>query len=274
MIAYKKGLMKRFDTLFIIIVVTAFIVVYAVSYFMFDMLDASIGYKYGTPIFIISLVTAVYYAFKYYGPQKWEAYTIIVFVTAITWAGTLSTIQKASFICDAIFNKQVDVIVPVVSVTKKFTKSSFSHTNVSITYDNTEVKLETSRTNFFLLQHKKEIRIIIGKTSDYGYYVTKLYTSPGEESQATLLYFKDWWHRNWFWPLLLGGFILIIVLTVVFGKPKPVTLRDEIKVKKPMPFWKAMALIMLIVFGLLLLAYLAVVAYVYLFKGGCQYCGG
>ncbi|MVN91958.1 hypothetical protein [Mucilaginibacter aquatilis] len=266
--------MKRFDKYFLITIVAIFAVVYSLSYFMFDMIDAGTGYKYGTAIFIISLGIAIYYAFKYYGLKKWEAYTLIVFVTAVTWAGTLSTIQKVNFIYGATFNKRNDVVVPVLSVTKKFTKSSFSYTNVSIAYDNKEVKLQTSRTNYFLLQHKKKIRIVIGKSSDYGYYVTKLYTLPGEESHATVLYLKDWWSRNWFWPLLLGGFILIVVLTVVFGKPQPATPIDEIKVKKPVPFWKAMALIMLIVFGLLLLAYLAVLAYVYLFKGGCQYCGG
>lgn len=264
--------MKRYDKIVLASIVAFFAVIYVVAECTFEMTDQRHEYKIGLPLYIICFLITAYYSFRYHGFKKWETYTTLLFASAFFWVGVISTTHKLHYLYDAVVNKQKEVVVKVLSVEKDFVKSSFSHTNVIIAYDNSDVKLETSRINFFVLEHKKQIRIVIGKAGNYGYYVTKLYEEPGERSAARYKYWKFWWSRNWFWPVALLAFILIVVLMVKFGKP-PVTYNyDEIRDKKPVSFWKMMALIMGVLMGIALLLYIGLIVYVYLIRGGCANC--
>ncbi|MDT3405560.1 hypothetical protein [Mucilaginibacter terrae] len=264
--------MKRNEKIVLAVIVAVFTLVYIVAECAFEMTDQRHEYQNGLPIFIICFLITAYYSFRYHGFKKWEAYTTLLFGSAFFWLGIVTTTDKLHYLYDAMVHKQDEAVVKVLSVKKHFVKSSFSYTNVVISYDNNEVEMQTSRINFFLLEHKKNIRIVIGKADGYGYYVTKLYDEPGERSAARYKYWKFWWSRNWFWPAALLAFILVVALMVKFGKPPKTYNYNEIRDKKPVSFWRMMAILMAVLLSLALLLYVGLIAYVYLVHGGCPHC--
>jgi len=264
--------MKLYDKIILIILVAFFIVVYLVTDITFEMTTDYKLFENGLWVYVICVIITAYYCFKYYGPKKWGAYTSLLFASVFFWLGLLNTISKLKLLYNAAFGQKTELVVKIKSVKKEFTKRSFDHTEVTIPFNGHDIEFETSRTNFFALEHKNAIKVVIGSAGPDNYYITKVYWKPGEISTARYKYLKFWWSRNWFLPVLVVGFILAVIISVKFGKPAGHIYRQEFKTKKPVSFWRAMAIVTVVLLSVMLILYLGLITYVYIVHGGCANC--
>jgi|GEM_PF-2267579 len=264
--------MKLYDKIILIILVAFFIVVYVVTDITFEMTTDYKLFENGLWVYVICFIITAYYCFKYNGPKKWTTYTALLFASLFFWFGVLTTTTKLKLLYYAAVNHETELVVKIKDVQKVFSRRSFNGTKVLIPYDGKDIEFETSRTNFFALEHKNAIKVIIGKAGHDNYYITKVYWKPGEISTARYKYLKFWWSRNWFLPVLVVGFILAVIISVKFGKPAGHIYRQEFKAKKPVSFWRAMAIVTVVVLSVMLILYLGLIAYVYIVHGGCSYC--
>lgn len=263
--------MKLFEK-FIIATVALFIIVYVATDATFEMITFNNLFNNGLVLYIFWFTLTAFYAVNKWGFKKQATYTALLIGSAFLWFGSLATIIKIGLLNSAAQGHQTVAVVKINNLRKVFTKSSFDHTAVNITYNNHDIAFETSRTNFFALEGKDSVKVIIGKAPLDNYFITKVFWKEGEISAARNKYWKFWWSRNWFWPVALVVFILIVGIMVKFGKPPTIYNYDEIRNRKPVSFWQMFALIMGTLLGIAFLLYVGLIVYVYLIRGGCPNC--
>jgi hypothetical protein len=235
--------MKLYDKLIIAFVAAIAIIVYIVESVTFEMTTDSRIFTNGLPAFLISVVAAIYFNFKYNSAKKVETYFATFVYSLLLWVIILSTHSKLKFLYYAATRGTTEASIGINNVEKVFRRRRFTETKLTTNYDGKEIVLETSRTNFFALQHKEAVKVLIGKADSNNYYVTKIFWQPGEVSEARLQYWLFWLKRNWLIPVIILGFALAVTIIIKRESPPKVHSRDTFVPPKPWPIWKWLAVI-------------------------------
>lgn len=119
------------------------------------------------------------------------------------------SIKRVDLILSSIVKPSIIKHLPVISVRKVLAgRSGFIHTDVVLKYDNIPLRLEGSRSSYFLLQNKKQITVAIGRTllgEYFGNYVNMPFSSRW---QAFKSYWQDWVQRYWWLAIV---FVLMLL---------------------------------------------------------------
>jgi hypothetical protein len=235
--------MKRFDKIIIALFAAIVIVVYIAASLTFEMRTDGRILNNGLPAYLISVCITAYFCFKYKSAKKVETYFAVFVFSAVLWVVISSTKSKLKFLYYAVTGATTETSIKLINVEKVKYRHSFTGTRVTAYYNGREIVLETSRTNFFALEHKKEIRVLIGKAGAAQYYVTKVFWQPGEVSEAFLQYWLFWLKRNWLIPVIILGLALVVTILINSESPPKVHSRDTFVPPKRWPTWKWLAVI-------------------------------
>ena len=238
--------MKPFEKLTLIIYAVIVIVIYVIGILVFELYTT----KGSSPVFwsclILIFPVSIYYCIRMTNVQGkiWYGYAgnfIISYAVLIFL--TYFTVMKVDLLMSYMLRPSTTVTIPIISVKKSYVKKSFDHTNVTVFYADRNIEFETSRSNFFLLEHKKQINSNIGVSYAGNYYITNFEHSSAEKWEARKAYLKNWWYRNWWLWAFFALFILSIVISVKYFPNSGTKVR-----RKPFSLAQA-AVIWLIIMG-------------------------
>lgn len=190
--------------------------------------------------------------------HKWYAYlsNFVLIYGVLMYSGYVSW-MKSDLILSAVFKPVIVETVPIVSVNKVYSrKLGFQRTDVTILYKNENIKLETRRNVYYLLEHKKALTVTIGRSYTGNYFVTDLHLPATERWSARWTYLKDWASRIWWIPAF---FISVFIGIWLLDKYRPKT--SDIK-PKPIGWKKALIIWMGSMFAIALLAYIGLIIYI------------
>ncbi|RFZ82995.1 hypothetical protein DYU05_12640 [Mucilaginibacter terrenus] len=134
-----------------------------------------------------------------------------------------------------------------------YRKSGWDRTDVTFIYHGQPLTLEASRTAYFLLQHKKQLGVKIGRSYSGNYFVTDIDLPQSERWTARWLYLKDWGWRYLWVPIVIVALIGLISIRVkFFPNVKPIKWSWQ----------KTLLVIMGSIVGVVMLLYVGLVIYV------------
>lgn len=189
---------------------------------------------------------------------KWYGYISYLFITffALVISGCF-LVSKADLLLSAALKPVNTQEVSILDVKKVFQrKVGFDHTDVTILWNQQPLTLQARPNTYFLLEHKKTLKISTGVSFLGNQFITDLHLKPGERSHARWIHLKDWASRNWY---VAAFFLLLIVVACVGSRYFPKN--PQVPVKK-VGFWKAFGIIMGIMVCIALVMYLALIIYV------------
>jgi hypothetical protein len=264
--------MKRYDVFIIVIYIALFIIVYLLDDVTFEMTTGGNLFKNGLITYLLSFSLLIYYSLKYRYLKKITSYATLLVVSGLFWISVSTTINKCKLLYYAAINEEAEATVDIVNLKQVFHKHNFDYTKIEILYKGEKIRLETSRTDFFALQNKKAIKVMIGNAGSDNYYITKVYWRPGEMSRARSEYRQFWIKRNWFVPVSIVLFVIGIFVSIRYGKSNNISSEQALKAKRK-PAWVMVLMILGMVFAIVMIFYLLLLAYILIKFGNCNYCG-
>ncbi|MBO0929750.1 hypothetical protein [Fibrella aquatilis] len=107
----------------------------------------------------------------------------------------------------------------VVYVNKHYARTTYIGSTIGIEHDGKVLRFESSRTNFFLLRHKRCIRAEIGQVAPSFYYIRNLQLGPGERRRARVDFWAFWLKKEGTFLVWIAAFGLVAwVVSLLFGK--------------------------------------------------------
>jgi len=177
------------------------------------------------------------------------SYAVLIFITYFS-------LMKVDLLVSYLLRPSTTVTIPIISVKKSYVKKSFDHTKVTVFYGSRNIEFETSRSNFFLLEHKKQINSNIGVSYAGNYYITNFEHSSAEMWAAKEAYLKNWWSRNWW---IWAFFALFILSVVILAKYFP-NVGRKVR-KKPFSLARAAVIWLVIMAGIFVIAIAGIYLY-------------
>ncbi|MVN91569.1 hypothetical protein [Mucilaginibacter aquatilis] len=168
-------------------------------------------------IAVMPLVAYTIYLGKEIFFSKWY-YGIILTISTfgIYFFAAYFSLLNIDLLVSAAFGPAKKMVLPVERVERVFArKAGFVHTNVTIKYNHRLYVLEGTRTSYYYLRDKKQLRAMIGRSYTGNIYAVKLNVAPHQRYQARWLYIKDWFSRYWW---LFVAFTLYILYYSFRGK--------------------------------------------------------
>lgn len=259
--------MKHIDKIIAGIIIAVMVFVYFATDLSFEMYTSGTSRNYNIGAYLLSLLLVSYYGFRYSStPKKVSFYFGLLVSSLLLWVCLMSTGEKISLLYTAATTATVTTILPVDHVEKDMHKGSLQGSKVFVKYNGELLRFSSSRTNYFALKDKKEIRAELGNTADHHYYVSKIYWESGEHGKAKKVYWRYWLDRYWKVPVVIA---VIVVFTLVIE-----WLRKKGIIRQRRKVWTAKSAgilflrIMSIIAVLFLVLYLAGLAYMYFRYGG------
>lgn len=251
--------MKAFEKKAVISFIIIVVAIYLAGMFTFEMYTS----KNSGLVFWCCLISifpvSLYYSIRTTNAEGrvwWHYITTFIASYLLLLFLTYFTLLKADMLISSVFTPSSTQTILVKSVKKAYVKGSFDHTKVVVHYDDKDITFETSRTNFFLLEHKKYITSVIGISYTGNYYVTKFNHSSVEQWNASKAYLKNWFYRNWwFW-----AFILLFILTIVISAKYFPNLGTKVR-RKPFSLARTVVIWLVIMTGIFVLAIAGIYLY-------------
>ncbi len=200
--------MKHIDKIIAGMIITGILLVYIATDVSFEMYTRQSSRNYSIGMYLLSLLLTAYYGFRYIRPKKASFYFGLLVTSALLWVCLLITGEKASLLYHAAAGATTATALPIDRVEKDTHKGSLAGSKVFVRYGGHLLKFESSRTNYFALKDKREIRAELGIAGDHNYYVTKIYWQEGERSHARNAYWEYWIDRYWKVPVVIIGLVL------------------------------------------------------------------
>lgn len=189
---------------------------------------------------------------------KWYTYISYLFITflALVFSGSF-LVLKVDLLFSTVLKPLNTQQVSILEVKKIFQrKVGFDHTDVTILWNQQPLTLQARPNTYFLLEHKKILKISTGESFLGNQFVTDLHLQPGERNHARWLHLKDYASRKWY----IVAFFLLLILVACFGS-RYFPQKPQVPVKK-IGFWKSFGIIMGILISIAIVLYLALVIYV------------
>lgn len=154
---------------------------------------------------------------------KWYNYILYPVITFGVYLGcTYFNVLNADLLLSAAIRPNTEQVMPVKQVQQVFArKIGFIHTDVTLKYQGKPVVFQGTRTSYFLLVGKKEIRANVGRSYLGNLYAVHLQIPARERWLARGAYISNWFHRYW-WMLIGGAVFFILSLLKDKFFPKPV----------------------------------------------------
>ncbi|KLT67031.1 hypothetical protein [Pedobacter sp. BMA] len=205
---------------------------------------------------------SLYAALRTVYAERVKLYGAIGYFFIYTLLGIFATgymIVNGDILASAAFSSSHVKDATLVDVQKVFhRKTGFDHTDVRVNVDGRVFTMEARPYAFFYLKGRKQLKLNIGRSGLGNDYVTSIEVSAGDQLKARWIHFKDMIYRmRWFF----GVIVVVVGGAILFGKYIP---EKRLQKRKPVAFWKIMALTMGILMGLGLLFYAGLWIWVWL----------
>ncbi len=173
---------------------------------------------------IISLpVTAVtlYYLRKEVA-ARWYTYILYPAITFGLYLGcTYFNVLNADLLLSGAFRPCTEQVMPIEHIQQVIArKIGFIHTDITLEFQGKPVTFQGTRTSFFLLNGKKEVRAEVGQSYLGNLYAVRLQIPARKRWLARGAYISNWFHR-YLWVLI--GIPLLFILGLLkdrfFSKP-------------------------------------------------------
>jgi hypothetical protein len=252
--------MKRLEYIILIVYVSVVVGIYLLGRLFLEMYIINEASPAKWIIGALVLPIAIYTGIKFTQSDEHKWYTYILKTIFCFFAIAMTayfTFMKADMLISAAVKPPSVQLLKVHSVKKVFRrKLGFDHTNVTLTLNGKEITFKASRTDFFLLQHKKIIMGNVGQSFCGNYYITNLDLPSAERWRARWAYLKDWASRSWYFPAFIVLGVLAMFIKEKFWPVQPGTK------PKTIPFFKLLLIIMAVVFAIGLLSLLGIYIYI------------
>lgn len=240
--------------------------VYIAADLSFEMYTEYRDRRYAIGVYILSLSLVSYYGIKYIRPKKASFYFGLLVSSALLWICLLITGHKIRLLYAAATTPATIKTLTIDHVEKELHKGSLAGSKVFIRYDTGLIKFSSSRTNYFALKDKQEIKAELGTAGEGNYYIRRIYWQEGEQGAARKAYWKYWANKYWIVPVLLAG--LLVFLFIINWLRKKKFIRQNPKVWTAKSFGLLYLKIIGVIVALFLLCYLILLLYMFIRHGG------
>ena len=206
--------MKHIDKIIAGVIIAVMVSVYFATDLSFEMYTSGTSRNYNIGAYLLSLLLASYYGFRYIStPKKASFYFGLLVSSLMLWVCLMSTGEKINLLYTAATTATTTAVLPIDHVEKDMHKGSLQGSKIFVRYNGELIRFSSSRTNYFALKDKQEIRAELGSTADNHYYVSKIYWDAGERGNAKIAYWRYWLDRYWKVPVVIAviaAFALIL----------------------------------------------------------------
>jgi hypothetical protein len=258
--------MRNLDKVIAGFIIALILFVYIAADLTFEMYTEYRSWRYATGVYVLSLLLVSYYGIKYIKPKKASFYFGLLVSSALLWICLLITGQKISLLYAAAIQPTVTTTLAIDHVEKNLHKGSLAGSKVFIRHDRALLNFSSSRTNYFALKDKREIKTELGTTGAGNYYVSRIYWHDGERSAARKAYWHYWANRYWIIPVLIAG--LLVFLFIADWLRKKSIIKSKPRAGTPKSIGLLYLKIMGIIAALFLLCYLILLLYMFIRHGG------
>lgn len=195
--------MKIFEKIVLISYPLIFLFTYLASSLTIEMATHDLSALHIVILYIATLFPVGYFVIKDIGPQKIQAYIYTMMFSALLLITVISVANNGRLLYYATTGNTVTTTLNITRVAKDLSKGSLVGGEINVDFDNRNIRMYSSRANYFALLDKKSFKADIGKAGDSQYYVSKIYWQPGEQARARNQFWHYWFGHNWFTPIIV-----------------------------------------------------------------------
>lgn len=210
--------MKPFEKIFVIISALIVVVSYSLAKVMFEMTTEDFSFRHLVIIYIVILFPMGYFVIKNIGPKKIQGYIYTLMFSLLALLLTVATVNNIRLLYYGVTGNTTTTTINIENLARDLSKGSLVGSKINVWYNGRHIRLNSSRTNYFALLNKKNFKADIGQAGDNQYYITKVYWQAGELSRARGAFWRYWYQRNWFTPIIIMCVGLLLWFAVHTGE--------------------------------------------------------